>query len=99
MGQFQPHPAGMKLTTGAQSRREDGDRSISPLCLDGFNPNGEVKMLTRMAFWRMIVMMAFAVVVLAQPLAGQSGRKEDPGPEEATRFDFSTSHAFPGIFS
>ena len=88
----------MKFTTGAQSRREDGNRSISPLCLDGFNPKGEVKMLTRMAFWRMIVTIAFVVVVLAEPLAGQSGRK-DPEPEEATRFDYSTSHAFPGVFS
>ena len=56
-------------------------------------------MLTRMAFWRMFVITPFMVLVLVQPAAGQSSKK-DPGPEEATHFDYSTSPAaFPNIFS
>jgi outer membrane protein TolC len=37
-------------------------------------------------------------MVLAQPAAGKDPRK-DSGPEEATHFDYSNSHAFPGILS
>jgi outer membrane protein len=55
-------------------------------------------MLTRIPFWRMMLTIGFVVMVLVQPLAGQGGRK-DPGPEEATRYDYSHSHAFPGVFS
>jgi outer membrane protein TolC len=46
----------------------------------------------------MMLTIGLVVMVLVQPLAGQSGRK-DSGPEEATRFDYSNSHYFPGIFS
>ncbi len=55
-------------------------------------------MITRMAFWRMLVTIPFLVLALAQPAAGQGARK-DSGPEEATRFNYSSSHAFPQIFS
>ena len=56
-------------------------------------------MLTRMAFWRTSVTIAFLVMVLVQPGAAQSSKK-DPGPEEATHFDYSTSRAaFPNLFA
>ena len=55
-------------------------------------------MITKMAFWRMLATIPFLVLVLTQPAAGQGGRK-DSGPEEATHFDYTNSHAFPGIFS
>jgi outer membrane protein len=71
---------------------------MSPLCLDGFNPNGEVKMLTRMAFWRTLVAAVFLVAVSIQPAVGQ-GDKKDSGAEEATHLDYSTSRSFPNILS
>jgi outer membrane protein TolC len=46
----------------------------------------------------MLATVSFLILVLAQPAAGQSGRK-DPGPQEATRFDYSNNHAFPQLFS
>jgi outer membrane protein TolC len=55
-------------------------------------------MVTKMAFWRILVAAIFLAVVSIQPAAGQEGKK-DPGAEKATNFDYSTSHAFPGIFS
>jgi len=56
-------------------------------------------MLTRMAFFRTSATIAFLSVVLAQPATGQSDKK-DPGPEEATHFDYSTNRAaFPNIFA
>jgi outer membrane protein TolC len=42
--------------------------------------------------------MPFLILVLAQPAAGQGGRK-DSGPEEATHFDYSKSRAFPNLFA
>jgi len=59
---------------------------------------GELRMVTRMAFWRMLATILFLVPVLTQPVAGQDGRRTS-GPEEATHFDYSNSHAFPEIFS
>ena len=55
-------------------------------------------MATRTAFWRMLAAIPFLILVLAQCAAGQGARK-DPGPEEATHFDYSKNHAFPSIFS
>ena len=55
-------------------------------------------MVTRMAFWRMLTTIPFLLLVLAQPVVGQ-GDGKDSGPEEATRFDYSTSHAFPNLLS
>ena len=55
-------------------------------------------MVTRKAIWRLLVTIPFLVLVFGQPAAGQGGRK-DSGPEEATRFDYSNSRAFPAIFS
>ena len=55
-------------------------------------------METKTAFWRILVTIPFVVLVLAQPVAGRDG-KADPGPEEATRFDYSNNHAFPQLFS
>jgi len=55
-------------------------------------------MATRMASWQTIVTLAFLVVVLTQPAAGQSGKK-DPAPEEATRFDYSHTRSFPNLFA
>ena len=53
---------------------------------------------TKMAFWRLVVTVTFLAGVLTQPAAGQSSKK-DPGPEEATHFDYSTSRGFPNIFA
>ena len=55
-------------------------------------------MVTRMAFWRMLATIPFLVLVLTQPVAGQDARRTS-GPEEATHFDYSNSHAFPQLFS
>ena len=55
-------------------------------------------MVTRMAFWRILAAVAFLALVSAQPVVGQTARK-DSGPEEATHFDYSNSHAFPEILS
>ena len=55
-------------------------------------------MVTRMAFWRMLVTIPFLILVLTQPVAGQDDRRTS-GPEEATHFDYSNSHAFPQLFS
>jgi outer membrane protein TolC len=38
-------------------------------------------------------------MVLAQPAAAQGGRKDPGQPEEATHFDYTKNHAFPGIFA
>ena len=49
-------------------------------------------------FWRILVTIPFLALALVPPAAGQSS-KRDSGPEEATHFDFSNSHAFPKIFA
>ena len=67
-----------------------------PRRLGGSNPKGEVKMVTRMAFWRVLMTVVFLVVTSTRPAPGQ-GSTKDPGPEEATHFDYSTSRAFPNI--
>ena len=55
-------------------------------------------MVTRMPFWRMLATIPFLILVLAQPAAGQDGGRTS-APEEATKFDYSNSHAFPNVFS
>ena len=55
-------------------------------------------MVTRMPFWRMLATISFLVLALAQPVASQDGGRTS-GPEEATKFDYSNSHAFPNVFS
>jgi outer membrane protein TolC len=46
----------------------------------------------------MLATIPFVILALAQPAAGQ-GRQKDPGPEEATRYDYTNSRAFPQLFS
>jgi outer membrane protein TolC len=46
----------------------------------------------------MLATIPFLILVLTQPAAGQDARRTS-GPEEATRFDYSNSHAFPNVFS
>jgi len=55
-------------------------------------------MVTRMPFWRMLATIPFLILVLTQPAAGQDGGRTS-GPEEATHFDYSSSHAFPQVLS
>ena len=55
-------------------------------------------METKTAFWRILVTIPFVVLVLAQPVAGRDG-KADPGPQEATHFDYTKTRAFPSIFA
>ena len=55
-------------------------------------------MITKMAFWRMLVTIPFLILALAQPAAGQGGKGTSEA-QEATRFDYTKSHAFPNLLA
>jgi outer membrane protein len=55
-------------------------------------------METKMPLWRRPVTILILMLSVGTAAAGQDRQKPEV-PQEATRFDYSTSHAFPNIFS
>jgi len=55
-------------------------------------------MTTRMAFWRTLTTIPFLILVFNLPATGQRARRTS-GPEEATRFNYASGHAFPNVLS